>query len=921
MRLCLVLAVILSLALAVVSLYAARAYSQVSSDLPSLDMMVVLLDGKEGLLYQPTRLYDRTGEHVLLVLDNPDVKARSYEELDNIPQSMIHATLASTEGDDPYETLAGQLVRDFLLWAEPKDQRRDQRQELLADQVIDEFGEEKVLEWYLNSANYGQQAYGVAAAARVYFGKQVLELTLAEAALLAASAQAPELNPIDAPQLTLEKQENVLQAMLTEGYISTEEALQANVDPIEIYPSAFPKENIAPAFSEIVLEQLNGSISKERLYRGGLQIITTLDYDLQVQANCTVQTHLVRVSGGQIRDIDNCEGARLLPTLARQFAPVKVDLDANIVVLDSTNGQILTLTGENASALAHPPGSVLTPFVYLAGFTRGFGPASLLWDIPNSIPSALEDAWDPSKEFHGPVRARIALANDYLAAALQMMVQIGPENAWRTARQSGVYDLPDTYGIEGYAFLLGGGQANILQVAHAYSIFSNQGVLSGQMEDQPLANGATPPLIPPAVLKVQDYSGRVWLDWSEADIRPVVTSQLAYLITHVLSDEVSRWPSLGHPNPLEIGRPAGVKIGQTFNKQDIWTVGYTPQRVVAVWVGVLGDQTDEQIAESEPPQLELQTATNLWHALAKYTHLNLSPRGWESPSGIITLNVCDPSGLLPTEDCPNLVPEVFASGSEPTQRDNLYKVYYLNRQTGLLATVFTPIEYIEEKVFIRWPMDALEWALENGKETPPEDYDAFFTQQDANPEVDIQSPAMFAYVNGEVTVKGSAFGEDFSLYRIQVGEGLNPRQWLQIGENISTAVEDGRLVVWNTEGLNGLYAIRLQVVMDDSSVQSAVTQVTIDNQPPDVQITYPKDGQALNYPDERDVLIQVQVSDNIDIGQVTFIIDGSSFLTLREPPFIAFWQGTIGEHRLEVEAFDLAGNGKKTEVTFGLQVE
>ncbi len=190
------------------------------------------------------------------------------------------------------------------------------------------------------------------------------------------------------------------------------------------------------------------------------------------------------------------------------------------------------------------------------------------------------------------------------------------------------------------------------------------------------------------------------------------------------------------------------------------------------------------------------------------------------------MNVCDPSGFLPTKYCPSVVSEVFLTGNEPVQFDNLYRSLEVNRETGDLATIFTPPQLVEEKVFLMIPSDAQGWAKSANVPIAPNSYDAIQPGQ-VNPNVNISAPQMFDDVNGQVQIKGTAAGAGFDRYRILVGQGLYPQQWIQVGNDSTTPINDGLLATWDTTNLNGLYAIQLQVVHSDQRVETAVIQVTV----------------------------------------------------------------------------------------------
>jgi hypothetical protein len=204
---------------------------------------------------------------------------------------------------------------------------------------------------------------------------------------------------------------------------------------------------------------------------------------------------------------------------------------------------------------------------------------------------------------------------------------------------------------------------------------------------------------------------------------------------------------------------------------------------------------------------------------------NPSRDGWVIPADVSVINVCDPSGMLPTADCPNLVSEVFLNGNEPIQPDTMYRKYSVNRETGLLATVFTLPQLIEERVYLVVPSDARSWAEGAGLDIPPSNYDVIQSPR-FDETVNIISPALFSEVSGEVEIRGTAAGADFVSYRLLIGQGLNPREWIQIADG-NEPVTNGLLADWDTSGLNGLYALQLQVVRADQRVDTAIIQVTV----------------------------------------------------------------------------------------------
>ena len=801
-----------SLIIAAFIITTAFSYVNLTRDLPSIEILPSLLNPPDGLLLQPTRIYDRTRENILFTF-SPDDSQRRYISLSEtnpqyLPKSLSNAVIATSDLNfwnhpgytldtitnyDLHPTLAQRLVFDLLLFNEPPSFRRALRERILAAQITARYGRPQVLEWYLNSVHFGRYAFGAETAAQLYFGKSVTELTPAESAILAAVSDSPSLNPYDAPQTALERGRETIQLMQTQGLLSEEAATDVLGESpfFQTPPPSRPQP--AAAFTNLLLAQLDSQFPRARIERGGITITSTLDFDLQRQSSCVTAFYAARLAGLPDPVIE-CEALRFLPALTPGLTVT--DSSASAIITDPKTGQILAVVGETFQAqeapliTTHRPGSALDAFIYLTGFTRGLSPASLIWDIPGRTNIQNFDG-----EYHGPIRLRVALANDYPAPAAQVLAQMGAENVDKIAESFGLSRDSET-------------QLSLVNVAGAYGIFAQQGVYFGQDVNDTFG--------PITILRVEENNGSVWLDWETPQAKPVVTPGLAYLMNHALSDESARSEALRILDVLDVDRPAAVKLGQTDEALDTWAIGYSPSRVVAVWTGA----RDEGALSPRVPAV-------LWNALMQIASQNLPRDGWTVPADVSVINVCDPSGMLPTADCPNLVSEVFLNGNEPIQPDNMYRRYAINRETGFLATVFTLTQLIEERIYFVVPSDARSWAESAGLEVPPATYDVIQSPQ-VNPEVNIIAPELFAEVDGEVQISGTAAGENFISYRLLVGQGLNPQEWIQIAES-NEPVTDNLLAEWNTTGLSGLYAVQLQVVRSDQRVDSAVIQVTVSN--------------------------------------------------------------------------------------------
>lgn len=893
------------------------AYSSLTRSLPSVDLLPILLDRSSGLLLEPTRLYDRAGQTVLLALENPGIPRRFLAadpgEPDHFDPLLIQYTISMLDPgfwqhpgflwdhltDPQPQTIPETLVQSLLLENEAPGLRRSLRMRLLASQAVSRYGRIRVLEWYLNSQSFGHLAYGADAAARLYLDRSAADLSLAEVALILAVREAPALNPLDAPAAAIENQQDILRRLLDLHLISTADYRNARAEKLDLRVALQPANPPAPAFTALVLDQLANRLGSQQVERGGLEIITTLDIDLQRQTNCTLKIQQARLQS-VMPDTSGCEAARLLPTLLLE--PVSADLSGSAVILDPSTGQVLAYAGDNGST--RQPGSILTPFVAVAAFARGMSPATLTWDIPGTLPASLDWLYKPD-QYHGPVRLRNAIANGYLTPLTDLLLELGSHSVWRTAETLGLTGLstpnPD-------ALLFEGGNVSLLQIAQAYSSFASLGSQSG------VRQAAGMPLQPALILTVTDLDGRILLDQTQPETQPVLSESLAYLVHHILSDDSARRASLGYPNALEIGMPSGALLGGTADGRQVWTAGYTRQRVVVTWLGV---------PESSADQLSPKSAGGLWHALMQYASRDLAAGGWTAPAGVTTREVCDPSGLLPTTICPNIVPEVFISGFEPLSSDTLYRDYAINRETGKLATVFTSPELVEERIYLVPPLKAQDWARSMGLPIPPDSYDVIQAPP-VKADVNLTAPALFSAVHGEVNIIGTAAGADFSSWSVQAGAGINPRAWVQIGETGNSPVVAGRLVTWDTRSLeDGLYAVRLLVVRRNAGVDGAIIQVTVDNTPPQVISQYPSKDAVLNRPASGTVILQAEWFDAAGMDRVEWWLDGvllgsrngAEGMTAGRGALLYSlpWTAKTGDHQLVVKAWDLAGNPVETE--------
>ncbi len=946
-------------------------YAYFTQDLPNFTDLETLGQQTNQDSFETSKIYawgdpnpDGSRDLVLIyeILD-PLGGDRQWLKLNQIPKTLIDATVAiedktfwTNQGYDLegigrafYEyvleggaiqggsSITQQVVKNNLIEPERRivgeevgfaDYERKIQELLLANRVTNNYTKEQILEWYLNTNFYGNLAYGIEAAAQVYFDKPAAQLTLAEAAMLAAIPQSPALNPLDNPEAAKVRQELVLDAMQREGYISQEAMNAAKLVPIEVSPGLENRfDIIAPHFALYVQKELERMFGAELVLGGGLRVYTSLDLQMQRQAECVARTQIGRLSGDPSFQLpadeqSSCPALEYLPPLAA--GDIGFDHDVNnaaVVVLDPQTAEIQAMVGslnywdkniDGSFNVAvdglRQPGSSFKPFTYLTAFSQGYTAASMVLDVetdfgtPYNGTPYIPENYD--RAFHGPMHIRHALGNSYNVPAVQVMSWVGVEKVLRTAHSMGINSLDKPGSEYGLSLTLGGGEVTLMDMVYAYSVMDNMGVMIGQPRPEALQRLSYRTLDPVAILRVEDRNGNVLYEYNQPQQRDVLTPQLAYLMNDILSDRSARCTAFGCPNVMELpeNRPAAVKTGTTNNFRDDWTIGYTPQLVVGVWVG----NTDNSPMNNLP---SYKGATPIWHAVMSWAMVGEPIVQWERPLSIIERAVCQTSGLLPTPYCP-AVSELFIDGTQPTLYDNIYQEFAINRQTGRLATIYTPPELVEREIFKIYPPEAADWVRENEIEQPPTEYDTLNVPPPNNGNAIVAEPVAFAYVKEQMVISGTARSDNFAFYRLAFFEGLQPTDLQTIADNVTTPIEKGVLGVWDVQELNGLYTLLLTVVRQDGTFDEVSVPVTVDNTPPTAEILFPLPNQQI-FTDEESVIIQAQARDDLSIARVEFYADnaGVPFAISTVPPFSEKW--TIrgaGCHAFHVVAVDAAGN-------------
>jgi len=668
-----------------------------------------------------TKILDRQGRLLYEIIDPyaPGSGHHTPVPLERIPLHLRQATIAvedasfySNPGVDLAgivralwiniqggEVLAGgstitqQLARTLLLDPQERTQRtllRKVRESLLAWQIAQRYSKDEVLALYLNQVYYGNLAYGVEAAARAYFAKSVSELDLAECALLAGLPQAPAAyDPLYDPKLARQRQAVVLDLMVRHGMIGEEEAIAARQARLSFAPAPFDIR--APHFVSYVRHRLERELGADLVVRGGLLVTTTLDLALHNAAQGIVRAHLHR--------------------LANPADQPGLDHNANnaaLVALDPHTGEILAMIGSpnyfdaaisgavNATVALRQPGSAIKPITYAAALAQGkLTAATPIYDVRTAFPTREGLPYVPvnyDRRHAGPISARQALATSNNTAAVSVLQRIGLEAMLAQAHAMGIGSLKDAshYGL---ALTLGGGEVRLLELTAAYGAFANGGYR----------------VSPHAILKVTNANGETLYHRpvQSAPRDAVLDPRVAWLISDILADNQARAPAFGEASVLRLSRPAAVKTGTTTDFRDNWTVGYTPQIVVGVWVGNADGRPMQRISG-------VSGAGPIWRDFMEVAHRGLSVRWFERPDGLVRAEVCALSGLLPSRDCTHTRHEWFIAGTEPTQPDTWHRRVRVDALTGQPATTSTPRERIVERVLLDLPAPLRDWARAQG---------------------------------------------------------------------------------------------------------------------------------------------------------------------------------------------------------------
>ncbi|MBI5291537.1 MAG: transglycosylase domain-containing protein [Chloroflexi bacterium] len=899
-----VIAVLGLVAAIILATYGIYQYYQIAKTLPDINDI-----NSRAAQFESTYIYD-SGGALLYEINDPNKGRRTRIPLDKISPALVAATIA-TEDRDYYShpgfdalailkavyrayryggeftgasTITQQLTRALYLRLAECDKPdaptacyehsfdRKLREIILAAEINRRYTKDQILELYLNEIYYGNLDYGIEAAAETYFGKDAASLTLSEAAFLAGLPQAPATYDVYTNRdAALNRQKQVLLLMLAAGGDCSAPnsgiAVSNSAKPVCVTPS-----DAATAILEIQSHTFTPPVNDAKyphwvdyirllletrygpeLYRSGYRVYTTLVPALQDLAEAEVKKQVDSLADSHVTD-------------------------AALVAIDPPTGRIIAMVGSNDYAdpvdgqinmaiRPRQPGSSIKPLTYAAAFQKGWTPATLLWDIPTRFPDGANPPYEPQNydsRFHGLVRVRDALANSYNIPAVKALQFVGVYDDPKTPQPDGLIEFARALGVTtltrpdyGLALTLGGGEVTPLELTGAYATFANGGKR----------------VFPVALARIQTSGGAVVCDQfanqTALDYKPcqqppdnwnhqAIRAEHAYLLSDILADNHARSLAFGPNSALRLSFPAAVKTGTTNDYRDNWTIGYTPNLVVGVWVGN---------ADFTPMAHGVSGVTGagpIWHnvmegawaALGTGVQLN-APAPFAPPPGLITANICAVTGAAVNDYCQTLVDprrpnespvitETFAADQPPlTPGADLVAKAFIDKFSGLFASNACPNDWEEKEIVNISDPAVLDYLEHNGAGqtwaallqitfpvtlAPP----GPCTEASPRAVVSLVSPSEGQTLDGVIQIFGLAdvTHGDFDHFIVDYGLSHDPGGWASVLDpNTTRFPQAAYMGDWDTAALpDGPATLRL--VLFDKAGHSAEARIHVTIQHP-----------------------------------------------------------------------------------------
>lgn len=938
----------------------------VTRDLPNIDDPNYLIQAKS------TIIYDSEGNELYTIHGDENRRIITFDE---IPEYIQQATLA-IEDDQFYEhvgidmggiikavcheiignlggfcprrggsTITQQLTKNIYL-DNTRSYKRKINEIILSVQLENKYNKDEILHLYLNLIPYGNNAYGIESAANLYFGKPASELTLAECAILAALPNAPsryspygqnkysslliEPESLEAQGRTIETETDfdgteikrgllgkltplnedksvyirgrvdlILRRMYDLDMITKEEKDEAWEETQHIEFKRYREPIKHPHFVFYVKEQLENKYGKEFVEAGGLKVYTSIDPKLQ-------------------------ESAELHATeIGERNATVYGSSNVALVAVDPNTGHIKAMVGSrdyfdtendgnvNVAIQARLPGSSFKPFAYAAAFLRGYAPATVVYDVETHFGGGYKPK-NFDGRFIGPVTMRKALGHSLNIPAVKAGILADIPNVIDLAKKMGIQFFTDEDRF-GSSLALGAGEVRLLDLVSAYGVFATNGIRKE----------------PVGILKIVDSNNAIIEEWKDHDPEPVISPQLAYLITDVLSDSTSRGPGFnrylqisGRKNAAKTGT-ANKKVNNVTVPSDAWTVGYTPSLVAGVWSG------NNDGSPLDINATGLMTAGPLWHAFMSDAHAEKEVEDFVTPDGIRRIFVSATTGKAVSEFTPSdkQRSDVFADFNMPSQKDDSFIELQVDKFTGLLASEECPSEAQETKVFfdphsIRrdeplWENPVRAWAEKNKDgefEFPPTE--SCVIDEDSprhiQPKIRISSPES----NASISPRGVGVWVDIDTPNdIQMVEYYFDDALVDTSRSYPFK---GSIVHETKVGLKSKHTIK--AIVTDEYFNTAEDTVNVivdkDTDKPEVSFIFPKNDQEFEPGSNIELAIDAKDTTG-DVSTLDLFFEGKLIERKRNTgnyTFVFTTPEDEGTYQLKALATDASGNEAETSI-------
>ncbi|MFW5999475.1 MAG: penicillin-binding protein 1A [Halanaerobiaceae bacterium] len=591
-------------------------------------------------------------------------------------------------------TITQQLARNALDLSFEKSFYRKIQEAYLALQFERLYTKTEILEMYLNEISLGHGAHGMEAASQMYFDKSVWELELAESALLAALPRAPYgYSPFQNPEKARTRRNLVLSRMTELGYITEEKAKEAQETDLDIQPSEPEEMDDAPYFLRFVRDELVDRFGSQVVYGGGLKVYTTLDLDMQDDAE---------------ESIENAIEEEYIPSVERENSE-HLQPQMSVLSLEPDTGAIRAMVGgrgsdefNRTSQAVRQPGSAFKPFLYTTAINQNLSAGTVINDMPMLSKSEEDEElriWPTNSGdiYRGFVSLRTALAQSINVASVKLLNMVGIDETVSTTEEMGISTLQSEDGEKDHLSLaLGGLNRGVtpLEMASAYGIFANKGIH----------------VKPYAIEKVKDNQDEtIYEASSKKDI--VLDEDTSYIMTSMLGSVIKN----GTGWRANLNRPVAGKTGTTNKYTDAWFVGYTPDLVTSVWIGednpreMEYDQKDDDgdykysDDDDDPLSLSSAEAARLWGDYMGKAVADMPKSDFERPDNIVTRNIDPITGQLPGEHAPREVNEIFREDNVPEEKEELHEpieTVAIDTESELLATDNCPEDSVEEYYYM-----------------------------------------------------------------------------------------------------------------------------------------------------------------------------------------------------------------------------